>query len=175
MQLVELRDFAKQSGWQICREYMDEAYTGGNTKRPAFLEMLADANKRKFDILLVWKLDRLGRSLRDLITILDEVVSFGIDFISCDNQLNTSTPTGKLTFQIIGAVAEFEKDITRERVIAGLANARRKGKILGRPPIPPTLYEKAKILRQKGLSFRKIGHKLGVDEATIRKKMKNDT
>jgi len=136
---------------------------------------MADANKKKFDILLVWKLDRLSRSLRDLITTLDELGSLGIDFISYDNQLNTCTPTGKLTFQIIGAVAEFEKDIIRERVRAGLANTRRKGKRLGRPPIPATLYGKAKILRQKGLSFRKVGQKLGVDEATIRKKMKNDT
>jgi DNA invertase Pin-like site-specific DNA recombinase len=86
--------------------------------------------------------------------------------------LNTSTPTGKLTFQIIGAVAEFEKDIIRERVMAGLANARRKGKRLGRPPIPPMIYEKATILRQQGLSFRKIGHKLGVNESTIRKRIK---
>jgi DNA invertase Pin-like site-specific DNA recombinase len=175
MQLVELRDFAKRSGWKIFREYMDQGYTGGNTKRPAFLEMMTDANKKKFDILLVWKLDRLSRSLRDLISTLDELGSLGIDFISYDNQLNTCTPTGKLTFQIIGAVAEFEKDIARERVMAGLANARLRGKRLGRPPIPAALYDKTKTLRQKGLSFRKIGQKLGVDVATIRKKIKNDT
>jgi len=172
MQLSELRDFIKRSGWKTYKKYIDEGYTGANTKRPAFSEMMADANKKMFDILLVWKLDRLSRSLKDLINTLDELGSLGIDFISYDNQLNTSTPAGKLTFQIIGAVAEFEKDIIRERVIAGLANARRNGKRLGRPPIPPAVYEKAEVLRQGGLSFRKIGQKLGIDEATIRKRMK---
>ena len=104
--------------------------------------------------------------------ILDELAALGIDFISYENQLDTSTPTGKLVFHVIGAVAEFEKDIIRERVRAGLANARRKGKKLGRPPIPAGLLEKAKALRAEGLSFRKIGERLGVDEGTVRKRMK---
>lgn len=96
----------------------------------------------------------------------------GIDFISYDNDLDTSTPTGKLVFQIIGAVAKFEKDIIRERVVASLANARGKGKRLGRPPVSDALLEKAKALRAEGLSFRMIGRKLGVDEGTIRKRIK---
>ena len=89
----------------------------------------------------MWKLDRLSRSLKDLINTLDEVGSLGIDFVSYDNNLDTSTPTGKLVFQIVGAVAEFEKDIIKERVIAGLANVRRKGKRLGRPPLSVELYD----------------------------------
>jgi DNA invertase Pin-like site-specific DNA recombinase len=97
-----------------------------------------------------------------------------LDFVSYDNNLDTSTPTGKLVFQIVGAVAEFEKDIIKEGVIADLANARRKGKRLGRPPVSEELYEKAKQLRRKGLSFRKIGLELGIDEGTIRKRMKLD-
>lgn len=95
---------------------------------------------------------------------MDELGSLGIDFISYDNNLDTSTPTGKLVFQIIGAVAEFEKDIIRERVIAGLNNAKSKGKRLGRPAVPDEILEKAKILREEGLSFRKIGKELGIDE-----------
>ena len=126
-----------------------------------------------FNLSLVWKLDRLSRSLKDLINTLDELGSLGIDFVSYDNNLDTSTPTGKLVFQIVGAVAEFEKDIIKERVIAGLANARRKGKRLGRPPIAEEIYKKAQALRRQGLSFRKIGRELGIDEGTIRKKMKH--
>jgi DNA invertase Pin-like site-specific DNA recombinase len=120
MQLNELRDFVNRSGWKVYREFIDEGYTGSNTKRPAFSEMRHEARKRKFDILLVWKLDRLSRSLKDLINTLDELGHLGINFISYDNNLDTTTPTGKLVFQIIGAVAEFEKDIIRERVVAGL-------------------------------------------------------
>ncbi|MBW2149661.1 MAG: recombinase family protein [Deltaproteobacteria bacterium] len=172
MQVAELRDFVKRSGWTIYNEYIDHGYSGADTKRPAFTEMMSEAKKRKFDILLVWKLDRLSRSLKDLINTLDELGHLVIDFISYDNDLDTSTPIGKLVFQIIGAVSEFEKDIIRERVKAGLVNARSKGKRLGRPPVTDTLFEKAKNLRAQGLSFRKIGKQLGVDEGTIRKRIK---
>lgn len=170
MQLNELRQFAARSGWTIYEEYIDQNFTGANTNRPAFQEMMEAARKRRFDMLLVWKLDRLSRSLKDLINTIDELGSSGIDFISYDNNLDTSTPTGKLVFQIVGAVAEFEKDIIRERVVAGLAAARNKGKQLGRPPIPQTVYDKAVKMRSEGLSFRKIGRVLGVDEGTIRKR-----
>ncbi len=172
MQLVELREYVNRSGWTIHHEYIDQGFSGSNTKRPAFTEMMAEARKKKFDILLVWKLDRLGRSLKDLINTLDELGVLGIDFISYENQLDTSTPTGKLVFHVIGAVAEFEKDIIGERVKAGLENAKRKGKRLGRPPVPDDVFEKAKTLRKEGLSYRKIGKRLGVDEGTIRKRMK---
>jgi len=174
-QLHELRDFVKRSQWRVVGEYIDQGYTGSNTRRPAFTEMMSEARRKKFDILLVWKLDRLGRSLKDLINTLDELGSLGIEFISYENQLCTSTPSGKLLFQIIGAVAEFEKDIIRERVKAGLANAQRKGKRLGRPAYPDTLYHKAADLHKKGFSFRSIAKELGVDEATIRKRIKQET
>jgi DNA invertase Pin-like site-specific DNA recombinase len=172
MQIRELRDFVKRSGWKIFNEYTDQGYTGANTKRPAFAEMMYVARKRKFDVLLVWKLDRLSRSLKDLINTLDELGSLGIHFISYDNNLDTTTPTGKLVFQIIGAVAEFEKDIIRERVRAGLENARQKGKRLGRPEINNDILKKAMVLRRQGLSFRQIEKQLGVGEGTIRKRIK---
>lgn len=172
MQLSELRDFVERSGWRIFNEYIDQGYTGANIKRPAFAEMIGAAKKRRFDILLVWKLDRLSRSLKDLINTLDELGSLGINFISYDNNLDTTTPTGKLVFQIIGAVAEFEKDIIRERVKAGLEHARQKGKRLGRPSINDDLIEEAFSLRKKGLSFRKIEKDLGLGEGTIRKRLK---
>ena len=102
MQLQELSDFIKRSGWKLYKQYIDHGYTGANTKRPDFSNMMIDARQRKFDILVVWKLDRLSRSLKDLINTLDELGHLGIDFISYDNHLDTSTPTGKLVFQIIG-------------------------------------------------------------------------
>ncbi len=172
MQIGELRQFVARSAWRIHREFIDQSASGANTNRPAFSEMMDEARKRKFNVLLVWKLDRLSRSLKDLINTLDELGSLGIDFVSYDNNLDTSTPTGKLVFQIVGAVAEFERDIIKERVIAGLVNARRKGKRLGRPPVPADLYDQAQELRRQGWSFRRIGHKLGIDEGTIRKRFK---
>jgi DNA invertase Pin-like site-specific DNA recombinase len=173
-QLHALHEFIEKRSWTISKEYIDEGYTGSNTKRPAFNEMMADAKRREFDVLLVYKLDRLSRSLKDLITTLDDLQSLGIDFISYDNGLDTTTPTGRLLFHVVGAVAEFEKGIIRERVKAGLENARRKGRRLGRPEIPPGTLEKARKLRRQGLSFRAIEKKLGIDESTIRYKLKKE-
>ena len=172
MQLAELREYAQRAGWKIYREFVDEGYTGKDTSRPAFKEMLDEARRRKFDLLLVWKLDRLSRSLKDLITTLDELGHLGIDFISYDNKIDTSSPTGKLVFQVIGAVAEFERNIISERVKAGLRNAQRNGKRLGRPPVPPRTIENARRLREEGLSFRKIAKKLGISEGMVRKGLK---
>jgi len=174
MQLTELRQFAARSGWSIYEEYIDQNFSGGNTKRPAFTAMMDAARKRKFDLLLVWKLDRLSRSLKDLIVTLDELGSCGIDFVSYDNNLDTSTPTGKLVFQIVGAVAEFEKEIIRERVVAGLAAARNKGKRLGRPPISKYVYDQGLKMRAEGMSYRNIGKVLDVDEGTIRKRARKE-
>ena len=167
-QLNALREYAGKRAWAISKEYIDEGYTGSNTKRPAFTAMMADAKKRKFDVLLVYKLDRLSRSLKDLIMTLDDLKSMGIDFISYDNGLDTTTPTGRLIFNVVGAVAEFEKDIIRERVRAGLENAKRKGKRLGRPPVSSRLVDEAKKLRSEGMSVRQIGKRLGIPESTVR-------
>lgn len=172
MQLDELRDYVSRRGWTIYREYIDHGFSGANTKRPAFIEMMNEARKKKFDCLLVWKLDRLSRSMKDMVTTLHELGSLGIDFISYDNNLDTSSPTGKLVFHVIGAVAEFERDIIRDRVRAGLENAKRKGKRLGRPEIPASVFEEAKRLRSQGLSFRKIAKELDIHESTIRFRFK---
>ena len=123
-------------------------------------------------ILAVWKFDRLSRSLKDLVTTLDELNALGIDFISHENHLDTSTPSGKLVFQVIAAVAEFERDIIAERVKAGMANAKRKGKHVGRPPIPDHILEEARKLRKEGKSWREVGRALGVDPSGVRKRLK---
>jgi DNA invertase Pin-like site-specific DNA recombinase len=172
MQLSELRSYVKRSKWGIYKEFIDHGYSGSTTNRPAFAGMMVAAQKKEFDILLVWKLDRLSRSLKDLITTLDELRAFGIDFISYDNQMDTSTPSGKLLFSLIGAMAEFEQEIIRERVKAGLENARRKGKTLGRPRKPGQLRQKAIDLHKGGVSNRKIGKKLGIAESTVRNWLK---
>ena len=172
-QLIELRDFVRRAKWKVYREYIDNGYSGKNTQRPAYTEMLSDARYRRFDLLLVWKLDRLSRSLKDLITTLDELGHLGIDFVSYDNQLDTSSPSGKLVFSIIGAVAEFERDIIGERVRAGLANARLKGKKLGRPQIPKSDQKKIITLKNQGLSNRAIGKKLRIAESTVRNYLMN--
>ena len=173
MQLRELRLFVKRSGWTIYNEYIDHGFTGANTNRPAFNIMMDEAKKRKLNILLIWKLDRLSRSMKDLINTLDELGHYGINFISYDNNLDTTTPTGKLVFHVIGAVAEFEKDIIRDRVIAGLAHAKSQGKRLGRPPLSDAKLTEAKKLLKQGLSMRAVEKKLGVGEGTIRKKLKS--
>lgn len=174
MQFHELREYVARRGWTIQEEFIDHGYSGANTKRPAFTQMMNQAKKRKFDILLVWKLDRLSRSMKDLITTLHDLGSLGIDFVSYDNSLDTSAPTGKLVFHVIGTVAEFERDIIRERVKAGLENARQKGKRLGRPQIPPATFDQAKELRGQGLSFRKIANELDIHESTIRFRFKKE-
>jgi DNA invertase Pin-like site-specific DNA recombinase len=167
-QLHQLRDFVRRAKWKVYREYIDTGYSGKNTQRPAYTEMLSDARRRRFELLLVWKLDRLSRSLKDLIETLDELGHLGIDFVSYDNQLDTSSPSGKLVFNIIGAVAEFERDIISERVRAGLANARIKGKKLGRPQIPKSYQKKIIALKNQGLSNRAIGRQLSISESTVR-------
>ena len=172
LQLEELKKLIQRSGWKLYKVYVDEGFSGKDTNRPAFNEMMIAAQRREFEILTVWKFDRLSRSLKDLVTTLEELDSLGIDFMSHENHLDTSTPSGKLVFQVIAAVAEFERDIIRERVRAGLANARRNGKRLGRPSILAKVSQKIHILKVNGLSNRAIADRVGVGEATVRRALK---
>jgi len=169
----QLRRFVKRSGWRLYKEYIDQGYSGKDTKRPQYIRMKEGARRRKFNVLLVWKLDRLSRSTRDLLNTTEELDALGVDFISYENQIDTTTPSGKLFFTIVAAFAQFEREIIRERVIAGLENARTKGKILGRPRLEDPVIEKARKLRKKGISYRKIGRELGIDESSIRKRLKS--
>lgn len=173
LQIRELRSFVKRSGWKLYKEFVDEGYSGRDTKRPEYIRMMEDARRRRFNILLVWKLDRLSRSTKDLLTTVEELDALGVDFVSYENQIDTTTPSGKLFFTIVAAFAQFEREIIRERVIAGLDNAKRKGKVLGRPKLGNPVIEEAKKLRKKGLSFRQIGRELETPESTIRKRLKS--
>lgn len=168
MQLRELRDYCQRRGWEIAGEYVDVGYSGAREKRPELDRLLADTHRRRFDAVVVWKFDRFARSVSHLLRALETFKALGIEFVSLSEQVDTSTPTGKMVFTVLGAVAELERSLIAERVRAGLRNARAKGKKLGRPRV---YVDRARIatLRAQGLSWREIGDQLGVSDATIRR------
>lgn len=129
MQTRELKQYVKNKGWAFYKIFKDEGFSGKNVARPAFSEMMIQAHQKKFNVLLVWKLDRLSRSVKELVTTLDNLSNMGIDFVSCsDGGMGTSTPTGKLTSNVTVTIAEFERDIIYEWTSVGGENAKAKGK-----------------------------------------------
>jgi len=168
MQLSEAREYASRRGFQISKEYIDAGVSGCRESRPALNEMMADAARRRFDAVLVWKLDRFGRSLKHLVNALAQLDSLGISFISLHDSLDFSTPSGRLMFQIIGAMAEFERALIQERVRAGLRNARAKGQRLGRPPVHVDAAQIAS-LRKQGSSWEAICRAIHVSKGTAQR------
>jgi DNA invertase Pin-like site-specific DNA recombinase len=160
MQIAELRQFAAARSWQIANEYTDHV-TGSTDSRPALNQLMADAHKRKFDVVAVWKFDRFARSTAHLLRALETFRALGIDFCSYSEQLDTTTPAGKMVFTVLGAVAELERSLIVERVKAGLRHARAKGRRLGRPRSAVDL-NRLKTLRAAGCSWRAIADELGV-------------
>jgi DNA invertase Pin-like site-specific DNA recombinase len=167
MQLAELGEFASRRGWNIFGEYVDHGVSGSTESRPELNRLMADAHRRNFDVVLCWKVDRFGRSLKHLVNALADLDSYGVAFVSLRDNLDLSTPTGRLMFQIIGAMAEFERSLIQERVRAGLRNARLKGRTLGRPRRIVSGDEIAR-LRGLGASLRQIAENLGVGYGTVR-------
>src|SRR5438309_10758320 len=155
LQTRELRQFAEARGWTIASEYVDSGVSGAKDSRPELNRLMADAKRRRFDVVLVWKLDRFGRSLRHLVNALAEFESLNIAFVSLSDNLDLSTASGRLMFNIIGAMAEFERELIRERVKAGMRNARAKGARIGRPRVAGDAARIA-ALRASGLSWRTI-------------------
>jgi DNA invertase Pin-like site-specific DNA recombinase len=158
MQEAELREYCDRRGWN-CVVYRDKGHSGAKNDRPALKAMLSDLRRRKFDVVVVWALDRLARSLKQLLTIGEECRSLGVDLVSLRQNIDTTLPAGRLTFQILGAVAEFERELLRERVKAGMAQARRTGKHVGRPAMrrfEPTDIDRMRELRAGGASVRKL-------------------
>jgi DNA invertase Pin-like site-specific DNA recombinase len=139
-QAIELRRYVDARGWSAV-EYNEHGVSGAKDRRPKLDCLLADAKRRKFDVLVCWRLDRLGRSLKHLITLLDELQSLGVAFISLAEGIDATTPAGKLQMHILGAIAEFERGRLRERVMCGLQRARLEGKQLGRPRKAPAAIE----------------------------------
>ena len=131
-QLQELRRYVEARGWSAI-EFVDRGVSGAKDRRPALDQMILDAKRRKFDIVVCWRLDRLGRNLRHLVTLLDDFQALGVAFVSMGEGIDCTTPAGKLQLHILGAIAEFERARIAERVKAGLARARANGKRLGRP------------------------------------------
>lgn len=172
VQLRELKAFAKRAGYQLVKIYTDHGYSGASTKRPAFLDMLEAAQRRQFKTLIVWKLDRLSRSLKDLVNTLADLHSYNIDFVSYTDKIDTSSAAGKMIFQITAVFAEFERDLIRERVKSGLANARAKGVRLGRPAISGRKAGEIKDLAAQGMNKRQIARQLRIDDKTVRKYLK---
>ncbi len=168
MQTRELRQFAEARGWTVAGEYIDAGVSGAKDSRPELNRLMADAHKRRFDIVCVWRFDRFARSVSHLLRALETFKALGIDFVSFSEQMDTSTPAGKMVFTVLGAVAELERSLIVERVRAGLRNARAKGKRLGRPHVA---VDAAKIaaLRSQGLSWARIGEALGLGEGTVRR------
>jgi DNA invertase Pin-like site-specific DNA recombinase len=164
LQLTELREFATDRGWQIIGEFVDVGISGSKDMRPQLDALLRQAKARKLDVIAVWKLDRFGRSLRHLVDTLAELEALGVAFVCLSDQIDLSTPAGKLMFHVIGAMAEFERALIQERVRAGLAVARSKGKTLGRPKVRRDHDKDAKRIRQlrdEGQSYREIAEELG--------------
>src|SRR5437867_2702950 len=135
-QLQELRRYVQARGWEPT-EYVDRGVSGAKDRRPALDRLLADARRRRFDVLVCWRLDRLGRNLKHLITLLDDLQALGVAFVSLAEGIDATTPAGKLQMHILGAIAEFERERIRERVLAGLQRARTQGRRLGRPRKAP--------------------------------------
>jgi DNA invertase Pin-like site-specific DNA recombinase len=166
-QAVALRDYAQHRGFVIVDEYRDEGISGAKDRRPALDRLMADARKRRFDAVLVARFDRFARSTKHLVLALEEFQALNIDFISLNESVDTSTPMGKMVFTVISAVAELERAITKERVLAGVDRARRQGKRFGRPAV---IVDREKIAAMKaaGQSIKSIARECGIARATVR-------
>ncbi len=168
VQLRELREYVARRGWKLAGEYVDVGISGTKEKRPQLDRLMADAHRRKFDAVVVWKFDRFARSVSHLLRALETFKALGIEFVSLSEQVDTSTPTGKMVFTVLGAVAELERSLIAERVRAGLRNARAKGKRLGRPKVAVDAATVAR-LRASGKSWAAIADELGIGEGTVRR------
>ena len=169
----ELRAIAARVGYDIVKVYKDHGISGakGRDRRPAFDAMCRDATKRQFDVVMAWSVDRLGRSLQDLVAFLSELHSLRIDLFLHQQGIDTTTPGGKAMFQMMGVFAEFERSIIQERVRAGLARARSEGKQLGRPTIDPELEAKVKaaLAKPNRPGVRVIAEKFGISPGTVQR------
>lgn len=166
MQLEEVRDFCRRRHWEVIAEYVDAGISGSKEHRPALDRLQGDCRKRLVDAVVVYRYDRFARSLRQLVNALEEFRALGIDFVSLHEGVDTSTPNGRLVFGIFASIAEFERELIRDRVRSGLAAAKARGKRLGRPA---AVLDRPRIalLREQGRSWREISKELGVGLGTL--------
>ena len=169
-QRIVLDEVARRSGWDVVEVYEDHGVSGakGRKDRPAFDRLCKEATRRKFDVIMAWSVDRLGRSLQDLVTFLGELHAVGVDLFLHQQGVDTTTPAGKAMFQMMGVFAEFERAMIQDRVKAGLARAKAQGKTLGRPSVvSPEVRRQVIEARQSGMSLRKIASVVGVSVGTV--------
>ena len=168
MQLEEVRKFCVARGWKVVNEFVDAGVSGSKERRPALDRLLIDCRHRAIDAVVVYRYDRFARSLRQLVNALEEFRALGIDFVSLHEGVDTSTPNGRLVFGIFASIAEFERELIRDRVKSGLASAKAKGVHLGRPK---RAVDAARIatLRKAGLSWRQISQQMSIGEGTARR------
>src|SRR5439155_14650390 len=168
MQTRELEEYCQRRGWELAGCYVDAGITGSRESRPELDRLMADAHRRRFDAVAVWRFDRFARSVSHLLRALETFKALGIDFVSVSEQVDTSTPTGKMVFTVLGAVAELERSLICERVRAGLRNARAKGRKLGRPRVA---VDTARIaaLRAQGHSWGTICRDTGLTRGTAQR------
>jgi len=170
-QLRELREVAERHGWQVVREYVDRGISGAKSrdKRPQFDAMLKGVARKEFDLIAAWSVDRLGRSLVDLLACLSELQGKGVDLYLHQQAVDTSTPGGKALFQMMGVFAEFERAMIRERVNAGLARAKAKGVTLGRPKVAERIEQRIRDMAADGVGKLKTARTLGVGVSVVQR------
>lgn len=169
LQLLEIEELMKQKNYNLVDKYIEKGVSGAKTRRPELDRLIQDAKEHKFEILIIWRLDRLGRSLSHLIKLVEEFKSYGVKIISIKDNIDFSTAQGQLMFHLLGAMAQFERELIRERVIAGLESAKAKGKKLGREKDSDRNDTEILKLRNEGLSFRKIALKLNITHSKVQR------
>ena len=168
MQRDDLQAYCTQRGFTIYREYLDQGVSGGKERRPSLDQLMADARKRKFDMVLVWRFDRFARSTKHLVTSLEEFQHLSIDFISYQEDTDSSSPLGKAMFTIVAAISELERNIIVERIRGGLRRAKLMGKKIGRPGLQMDT-ERILELNTQGLSIRAIAKQVGASPSYVHK------
>ena len=176
-QLLELRELAKRAGWQVVNEFVDQGISGarGRDKRPAFDKMWKALTRREIDVVMAWSVDRLGRSLQDLAQFLGDLHASGADLYLHKQGIDTTTPGGRALFQMMGVFAEFEREMIRDRVKAGLLRARAEGKILGRPKISASTEAAILKARSDGKGMLAIAREVGVGSGTVQRVLRQSS
>ena len=173
LQTREIKEYCERRGWQLAGEYVDIGISGAKEKRPELDRLMADAHRRRFDAVVVWKFDRFARSVSHLLRALETFRALGIEFVSFSEQLDTSTPAGKLVFTVLGAVAELERSLIIERVRAGMRNARAKGKRIGRPAQTSLDQDARRSIweahKRGGVSLRQLATQFSTSLGTVQR------
>jgi DNA invertase Pin-like site-specific DNA recombinase len=173
MQTRELKEYIERRGWHLAGDYVDAGISGSKQQRPELDRLMQDAHRRRFDVVCVWRFDRFARSVSHLLRALETFRALGIDFVSFSEQMDTSTPAGKMVFTVLGAVAELERSLIVERVRAGMRNARAKGKRIGRPPRTQLSIETrtaiASCHAKEKTSLRTLAKRFGTSLATVQR------